>query len=90
MWGQVRDHRGETAVVRHDADPEKPAAGRVLELRLVFLVDLIGGIRRRDLGEQRVDAGVGQGLLAHLPRLAVLHHGDGLVGEQVQLLGLLT
>lgn len=49
------------------------------------MVDFVGRLGRRDFDHQSVDVLVGQRLLADLARLAVFHQGDGLVGEQVQL-----
>ncbi|PYO76562.1 MAG: hypothetical protein DMD67_08240, partial [Gemmatimonadetes bacterium] len=46
---------------------------------------MVRGLGRRDLHEQRVDMLVRERLPADLPGLAVLDHGDGLVGQEVQL-----
>src|SRR2546426_8359709 len=51
-------------------------------LRLGHLVDVVRRLRGCHLDEQCVEVLIGEGLPAHLPRLAVLHHGDRLVRQR--------
>ncbi len=51
---------------------------------------MVGGVAGRHFRQQRIDVRVGERLTAHLAWLAVLDQGDGLVGQQIELIGLLA
>src|SRR6266850_1691770 len=84
-----RHHRRQAPRVGHDPHAHHAAVRDVLELRLGHLVDMVGRLGRRHLDQEGVDVLIRERLPAHLAGLAVLHHGDRLVRQQVQLIPLL-
>src|SRR6266513_1566412 len=84
-----RHNRRQPPPVRHDPHAHHTPVRYVLELGLRHLVDVVRRLGRRYLDEQRVDMLIGERLPAHLPRLAILHHGHGLIRQEVQLIALL-
>src|SRR5206468_11677668 len=89
-WPNRRDHGGQSPRFRYDPDPDQALVGRVVELGLRVIVDLVRRLGRRHLDHERVNVLVCERLLGDSARLPVLDERDRLVGQQIQLVRLLA